>query len=89
MNFMIETAIALNDVEYAKYEGPAVSNRFTTNNVVDFSNYLNGAIEYYRGMVQFEKNVNYVAMLVQTYRDHHTIHITLDEYGKAKVTTNQ
>lgn len=88
MNFLIETAIALEGTEYPQYEGPLVSNRFTTNNVIDFSDYVVRATEYYKNMVQFETGVKYVSMLVRTYRDHHVIYISFED-GKLKVTSNQ
>lgn len=90
MNFSVEVSIAYTGRDnYRNGEGPGIHSRFTTNNVIEFSEYVADAVTYFKGAVKFQTNVEYVSILVRTYRDHHTIYMELDGSGQVKVTTNQ
>jgi hypothetical protein len=89
MNFTIEIAVGRTHHMSNPLEGAPIVARYTTNAILDLSSYLSSAIDYFSSMVKFERDVEYVTMLVQTYRDHHTISITRDVNGGARVITNQ
>lgn len=83
MNFSIE--VAKRD---ASQDDAEIIARFSTDNVLELSQYIGEAITYFKGMVQFT-SVNYVGLLVRCYNDHHVISIRRDRNDKVQVRTNQ
>lgn len=88
-NFEVEIAVDHASDNLGPMDSRTIIARFVTNSVLELSEYLSDAQVYFSGMVQFDSNVTYVAILVRTYQDHHVIHISRDANGKLKITSNQ
>lgn len=83
-NFSVEVAKRNVDEEDA-----SVIAEFSTNNVLELSQYIGEAMTYFQGMVKFDSTVSYVGLLIRCYRDHHAISIRRDNRGMLQVITNQ
>lgn len=62
---------------------------YSTNSIVEFSNWMSSAIEHFTAMVRFDSAVRSVAILARTYQDHHIISIDRDANGNVTVLSNR
>lgn len=84
MNFSIEIA-----KRNANENDATIIAEFSTNNVLELSQYIGEAMAYFQGMVKFDSTVSYVGLLIRCYRDHHVISIQRDDSGNVRIGTNQ
>lgn len=82
-NFSVEVA-----KRNASEEDANVIAEFSTNNVLELSQYIGEAMAYFQGMVKFDSTVSYVGLLIRCYKDHHVISIQRDHLGMLQVITN-
>lgn len=87
-NFLIQVAITAKSMNLGKFEGAPIAAEYSTESILDLSEYVTDAVSYFSSMVKFQSDVTSVSILVRTYRDHHTITITRDN-GEVRVITNQ
>jgi hypothetical protein len=88
-NFLVEVAVNRESDNLGPMDGAPIVAVFATNNVLEFTDYLTSARDYFGGMVKFDSDVKYVSILVQAYRDHHVISMDRDTEGKFRIRTNQ
>lgn len=88
-NFNCEVAITKHSDVFATGDGPMPIAQFNANSVIEFTRWINSALEYFGAMVKFEADVKHVAILVRIYRDHHVVSIFTDENGKLVIRSNQ
>ena len=88
-NFLIETSILRKSMNLGKYEGAPIAAEYSTDSILDLSEYVGSAVTHFTSMVRFDADVMSVSILVRVYRDHHHITIIRDEDGSVRVVTNQ
>lgn len=88
-NFLIEITRNTYSDRRDPLEGSPIIASIYTDSILEFTEFMSSSIEYFSSEVRFNSDIEFVSIMVRTYRDHHNVTITRLATGVVQIRTNQ